>query len=202
MCPRNLHSLPVPPGCLQQSSMGTSAPENSGCSLQNILLEQVFNLLPPIPFTSQDDQLSLQREARDRICHQRLINNRTPLSNSNALPVIYLSKYRTHQFDPTSTSTAKPVHPPEPHKGVQLGPMPAATIPPVSSTSQMVHKWVGQGMSLVAYILLDQVCNTIPPLPPHMTAYTSRQYSIPNQTWQEQNALPVLSKLDPHQTPR
>ena len=96
--PRNLHSLPVPPGCLQQSSMGTSAPENSGCSLKNILLEQFFNLLPPIHFTSQDDQLSLQREARDRICHQRLINNRTPLSNSNALPVLYLSKYRTHQL--------------------------------------------------------------------------------------------------------
>ena len=200
MSPMNFHSLPVPPGCLQQSSMGISAPENNGCYLQNILLEQVCNLLPPIPFTSQDDHLSLQCEARDRPCLQRLISNRIPLSNSNAFPVLYLSKYRAHQFDPTSTT--KPVHPPVPHKGVQLGPMPAATIPPVSSTSQMVHKWMGQGMSLVAYILLDQVCNTIPPLPPHMTAYTSRQYSIPNQTWQEQNALPVLSKLDPHQTPR
>ena len=155
----------MPPGCSQQSSMGTSAPENNGCSLQNILLEQVYNLLPPIPFTSQGVQLSLQCVARDRPSSQRLTNNRTPLSTNNAFPVLYLSKYRAHQFDPTSTTTTKPIHPPVTHKGVQLGPIPTATILPSPSTSQIVSKWVSQGMSLVSNIIIDQVCNMIPTLP-------------------------------------
>ena len=41
----------------------------------------------------------------------------------------------------------------------------------------------------------------IPTLPPHMTDYTSRQYKIPNQTWQEQNPLPILPKTNLRQTP-
>jgi hypothetical protein len=141
MCPRNLHSLPVPPRCSQQSSMGTSAPENSGCSLQNILLEQVYNLLPPIPFTSQGDQLGLQCEARDKPLSQWLTNNRTSLSSNTTtttFPVLYLSKYRAHQSGPTHTNTTKPIHPPVTCKGVQ----PAATILPSPSPLQTVSKWV------------------------------------------------------------
>ena len=36
------------------------ASEDNGCTFQNILLEQIYNLLPPIPSVSQGNHLSLQ----------------------------------------------------------------------------------------------------------------------------------------------
>ena len=118
---RNFQNQPVAPSCLQQSSMRISAPENSWCSLRKILLKQVCNLIPAIPFTYQDDQLNVQGEARDRPWLPRQIIERTPLSNSTAFPVLSLSKYgahqNTHQFD--LTSTTKPIHPPVQHKYVR-----------------------------------------------------------------------------------
>ena len=144
------------------------------CTFKNIVIEQILNMLPPIPSISQDGHLSIQCGRWDDPTSQLLSWNRASLpfrsSNDTSVPTLYLNKYRPTQSNTNQAKSGNSIHPTIYCKGIQ-------PIPP----TQSVINSAGHGVKHVVNMVVDMLCNMTPTHHPQLSAYTSGRPSIQNK---------------------